>query len=109
MFKAQIKAASIYMVDHIRGDLFAVITENAHYVVQVEDALRGSDAAAGAFVPGRVGVGEDGKPVIISLQPSPYSFTMCRTLDCTAICTKCGGAMRPADELFICTECGSAL
>lgn len=109
MFKARIKAATIHMIDHRRGDLFAVISSDAHYVVQVESALYGSDATAGAFVPGLVGIGEDGKPVLISLQPASHSFTPCKALDCTTVCGSCGGVMRPADELFICTECGDIL
>lgn len=108
MITLQTKPAIIQMLDHRRGDLFVVISDDAHYVVQVEDPLWGSDDTVGRFRPGHIALDEIGEPACIWLQTF-YTATRCTPVPCRTTCPACGALMAVEDDKFTCSECHSTL
>lgn len=108
MFQFTPRPALIQMLDVTRGDLFAVIAEDSHYVVRVDIPLRDDDKTRGRFAPGYVGIGDHGQPVLLRVHPDA-TFTPCEPLSCAIACPRCGEKMKTTREDFVCSECGATL
>lgn len=97
--------AAIMMLDDRRGDLFAILTYDHHWVIQVKEPLVGSDRTTRWFQRGYLKLGDFDEPAWVRLAQAE-TFIPCTPLPGTIPCDVCYGVMRIDMNFFICSTCG---
>jgi|GEM_PF-2523159 len=95
--------AAVQQIDKTRGDLYVAISEHGSFAVRIDSALEDADTARDRTVPGFIGLDNDGTPVLLRLASHP-TYVGCEPLNPTVICPRCGGIMRPHDQMWLCDE-----
>ena len=100
--------ALIQMLNPTRDDLFVVLTEKNHFVVQIDEILYGADDTIGCFQRGYVELDKASMPTLLTLAAQRFSST-CHPLQCVLDCPACGGVMQPVENSFVCKDCNKTI